>query len=324
MKNYVYTSSLAIHLHGFIDYKRALGYKYDVEAYVIHRFDEYWEKYNGNSTEITRESLNGWMERTPGEEVSSRSSRISVVRQLTIYMNGMGIRSYIPMDKYVKTHPVVHVLSMAEIAELFQVIDSYVSKRYPIFSIRMRQGYKVLFRLILTTGLRRTEAVSIRIGDVDWSSGIITIYNAKGHKDRLVYVSGDMLDLLKEYRQYLKGFIGQEPEWLFPSFNIQDHVSATALGAKFKTYWKMTSYSRTSEKSPTLHALRHTYVVIRMNQWIAQGVNVNVMLPYLSRQLGHKSPEETFYYYHQVMDAFRIIQQKDTFAPAVLPEVRIR
>ena len=324
MRNYVYTSSLAVHLYGFINYKRALGYKYDVEAYVIHRFDEYWKKNNGNGTEITRESLNGWMERTPGEEVSSRSSRVSIVRQLAIYMNGMGIRAYIPPDKYVKTHPVVHVLSMNEIAELFRVIDSYSPKRYPIFSIRMRQGYKVLFRLILTTGLRRMESVCIRIRDVDWASGTITIYNAKGHKDRLVYMSGDMLDLLKEYRQYLTGFIGQEPEWLFPSFNIQDHVSASAVGAKFKTYWNMTSYSRTSEKDPTLHALRHTYVVIRMNQWIAQGVNVNVMLPYLSRQLGHKSPEETFYYYHQVKDAFRIIQEKDTFAPAVLPEVRIR
>ena len=324
MRNYVYSSSLADYLHGFIDYKRALGYKYDVEAYVIHRFDEYWKENNSSRTEITRESLSGWMERTPGEEVSSRSSRISVVRQLAIYMNGMGINAYIPPDKYVKTHPIVHVLSMDEISELFQVIDSYMPKRYPGFYPRMRQGYKVLFRLILGTGLRRMEAVCIRIRDVDWFSGMITIYNAKGHKDRLVYISGDMLDLLKEYRQYLKGFIGQEPEWLFPSFNIQDHVSATALGAKFKTYWKMTSYSRTSEKNPTLHALRHTYVVIRMNQWIAQGVNVNVMLPYLSRQLGHKSPEETFYYYHQVMDAFRIIQQKDTFAPAVLPEVRIR
>ena len=86
----------------------------------------------------------------------------------------------------------------------------------------------------------------------------------------------------------------------------------------------MTQYAKTCEKDPTIHALRHTYVVFRMNNWIAQGVDTNVMLPYLSRQLGHKSPDETFYYYHQVRDSFRIIQEKDSLSATVLPEVRIR
>lgn len=324
MREYVYKSSLAEHLQGFIDYKRALGYKYDAEAYTISRFDKYWEESNVGSVEITREALAGWMARHPGEGVNSRSSRVSVIRQLTIYLNGMGISAYIPMDKYVKSHPVIHVLSMNEIVELFRVIDLYVPRRYPIFSTRMREEYKVIFRLILTTGLRRTEAAAIRIRDVDWSLGTITIFNAKGNKDRLVYMASDMLEVLTEYRKYLADFIGKEPEWLFPSFNVDKHISAAGLGHKFKSYWKMTTHADKCEKDPTIHALRHTYVVIRMNRWIAQDVNVNMMLPYLSRQLGHKSPSETFYYYHQVKDAFRIICQKDTLAPAVLPEVRAR
>lgn len=42
-----------------------------------------------------------------------------------------------------------------------------------------------------------------------------------------------------------------------------------------------------------------------------KGVNLNTMMPYLSRYLGHSSVEDTFYYYHQVDRAFQIVRQKD-------------
>jgi hypothetical protein len=54
------------------------------------------------------------------------------------------------------------------------------------------------------------------------------------------------------------------------------------------------------------------------------GVDLQVMMPYLSRQLGHVSSNETFYYYHQVMDAFQVIQSRDKTSSAVMPEVRAR
>jgi len=45
------------------------------------------------------------------------------------------------------------------------------------------------------------------------------------------------------------------------------------------------------------------------------------MLPYLSRYLGHKSPDETYYYYHLVEKAFDTIREKDTVSGKVIPEV---
>lgn len=45
------------------------------------------------------------------------------------------------------------------------------------------------------------------------------------------------------------------------------------------------------------------------------------MLPYLSRYLGHKSPDETYYYYHLVSKAFDVIRSKDSVSSKVIPEV---
>jgi hypothetical protein len=55
-----------------------------------------------------------------------------------------------------------------------------------------------------------------------------------------------------------------------------------------------------------------------------KGKKLELMMPYLSRHLGHKSPDETFYYYHQVYDSFRTIRQMDKLSAEVLPEVRVR
>lgn len=45
------------------------------------------------------------------------------------------------------------------------------------------------------------------------------------------------------------------------------------------------------------------------------------MMPYLSRYLGHVGPTETFYYYHQSLDAMAIVRERDTVLARVAPEV---
>lgn len=54
---------------------------------------------------------------------------------------------------------------------------------------------------------------------------------------------------------------------------------------------------------------------------ILGGGSLKEMLPFLSKFLGHTSPEETLYYYHQVDFAFRIIRSFDKTSAKVIPEV---
>lgn len=323
MVEYTLRSAIAPYIQGLLDQKRALGYKYVTEEYILRTFDEYWIRENGDLSVLTRETVEGWMQRRPNEGRTSRSGRISVLRQLAIYMNGIGYASYIPDERYVKDHPVIHVLSSEEITEVFSVIDRYRPKKNWPHVIRMSNEYKILFRLILTTGLRRNEALSIQIQDVDFENGTVIIRGAKGHKDRLVYIAEDMLGLLKEYLVYLSSLSNLNIVWLFPSIDVSKHISE-GISERFSQFWKETKYAAICEKAPTIHSLRHTYVVMRMNYWMEEGEDLDIMMPYLSRQLGHTSVNETFYYYHQVKESFRLIHQKDTIASKVIPEVRVR
>ncbi len=322
MKKCMFKSALAPYIQGLLDQKRALGFKYDTEEYVLGKFDKYWIETNGDTDTITMEALSGWVKQRPTEGKSTQSLRISVVKQLAIYMNGIGKVSYIPMDRIRCPKPVIHILTIPEIIDLFRVIDSFKPKKQSPGVTRMADGYRLIFRLILTTGLRRGEAVSIRICDINWENNSIIIRNAKGHKDRIVFMAGDLAGPLSEYIDQNQSF--SPTEWVFPSFDPSRHFSAGALAIRFRTFWNETCFASDTVKAPTIHSLRHTYVVLRMNGWMLEGLDLNVMLPYLSRALGHKSSNETFYYYHHVMEAFRLIQDKDSLAATVFPEVRIQ
>lgn len=75
------------------------------------------------------------------------------------------------------------------------------------------------------------------------------------------------------------------------------------------------------DKRTTIRCLRHTFVVNKMNEWMKAGVDTAVMMPYLSRYLGHSSISETQYYYRTIEQAFAVVHRHDAVAERVIPEV---
>lgn len=109
--------------------------------------------------------------------------------------------------------------------------------------------------------------------------------------------------------------------WFFPAREMDNLLSVSLIDKRFNEAWNATPFAQTCPDKPTVHSLRHTYVVKRMNLWMEQGIHLRSMLPYLSKYLGHKSVEDTFYYYHQLDTAFRIIHDKDRQSKVIIPEV---
>ena len=154
-----------------------------------------------------------------------------------------------------------------------------------------------------------------------WSTrknGVLKIYQSKGSNDRLVYLPDDLRQLCCEYTKdhdMLKYQI--KSGWILSC--IRSSKSTCRLlpsGNDFHRAWEQTPYAREGVLQPTVHSLRHTFVVLRMNEWMKSGVKLDNMMPYLSKYLGHSSPDDTFYYYHQVEEAFSIIKQKDRLHPS--------
>ena len=321
IKGYQFKSCFAPNIEKFLQEKKDAGFSYNTEEWKLKHFDALCIEEAVSEPIITRELAQKWGSLRDNEALSTCSSRMSVLRQFSFYLTSIGIDTYIPSHFYKSEKVVAHILSDEEVIALFLEMDRYAPKLDAVSFHRLSLEYRVIFRLIYCCGLRISEARLLKWKNVDFQSGAIRILHSKGHKDRLVYPAPDMMELLRSYKEKLKGSFLSESEWVFPARETENCLSVVTLGAHFRRCWKRTSFSEGCDKSPTVHSLRHTFVVKRMNLWMAEGVSIKEMMPFLSRYLGHMSPDETFYYYHQVDAAFRIIRERDKTGSRVIPEV---
>lgn len=133
-------------------------------------------------------------------------------------------------------------LSEHEIAQLLQVADADMSEQ----GIRN----KVMLYLLYVSGMRISELTCLRVSDVHADTGFIVI-RGKGGKERMVPLPQDMMSILKEYMQTIRG---------------SDHLFPVRYGGKIKAIsrqacwhvlnglWRQTGIARTI--SP--HMLRHS------------------------------------------------------------------
>ena len=315
---YRYESVFAPFIEGLILEKKSCGFIYDYESYILKKFDELCIANGYNETLITREIALEWAVQRKTESVNYRNQRVSFLKQLSLYMNSVGISSYIPRQHQSSAITIPHIPNDGELRVLFEVIDNYLPKwdRWQIFSME----YQVLFRLYYCCGLRLSEGCNLKTEDVDLDNGILKIIESKGKKDRLVYIADDLLSLCITYDERISRHY-PDRLWFFPGNKVNKPFCKTGIDKKFKQFWEMTVYSKNCEKPQTVHALRHAFVIERMNQWMREGISLEAMMPYLSRYLGHSGIEDTMYYYHQVQMAFQIVRQKDRLSGQVIPEV---
>ena len=317
-QKYSYDSAFSPYINGLILQKKSCGFIYDQQSYVLKKFDEFCIMNGFDEALITREIAMGWAIQRETESINYRNQRVSFLRQLSLYMNSVGISSYIPRLTPSSAVSVPHIPNSDELRQLFEVIDNHLP-RLDYWHICSME-YQVLFRLYYCCGLRLSEGCNLKTYDVDLDKGILTIRESKGSKDRLVYMTDDLLTLCKAYDDRISKKLPNRT-WFFPGRKDGKPFSKTGIDKKFKQFWDMTEYSKNCDKPPTVHALRHAFVVDRMNQWMLEDVPLDAMMPYLSRYLGHSGIKDTMYYYHQVSSAFQIVRQKDLLSGQIIPEV---
>lgn len=318
MKPYAYESRLAPYIVGLIQQKRSDGYRYEFEAYMLHQFDQFCRDRGDDPGGLTRDLVMAWAEQRPTESKNYRNQRVPFVRQVALYMLSLNCEAYVPPGFASNTIAVPHILSPDELQAFYQAVDRFHPHQAQFQ--RFAASYSVLFRLFYCCGLRLAEGCYLRRAAVNLHRGQLFIDQSKGQKDRAVFLSEDVRRLCQRYDQLMQQWV-PDREWFFPGRDAAQPFSKTSIDKKFAEFWNSTPYAAQVDKTPTVHALRHTYVVTKMNEWMNAGINFDAMVPYLSRYLGHTSVDETQYYYHLVVSAFAIVKQRDRVADTVIPEV---
>lgn len=189
-----------------------------------------------------------------------------------------------------------YIYSKEDLSKLFKEIDSLQpSLRAPTKHLVV----SVIFRLIYCCGLRPVEARRLRREDVNLFDGTVNILESKGHKDRIVVLSEDMLELCRNYDLRVEK-IYPHRKYFFqsPSVRGDGMYSMEWIIPTFRRFLQTAGISGCGEIRPRLYDLRHTFATHRLYQWVKEGKDINACLAYLSEYMGHSNLESTAYYIH--------------------------
>lgn len=195
---------------------------------------------------------------------------------------------------------VPHIFTKDEIERLFSAVDcTKESSESPLRHLVM----PVLFRLLYTCGLRVSEALHLKVADVDLDAGVLAIYGAKGDKERLVGISDSMLAYMKSYRSNPL-VTNAKSIYFFPAPDGGFYDTSTIYDIFRKCLFDAGIPHRGRGKGPRLHDLRHSFAVHILNKWSSEGKDIYTCLPILRTALGHDRITTTEKYLRLVPEAY--------------------
>jgi len=196
------------------------------------------------------------------EGLSMKSIALIKSSLLFFYNEILGKKFEIKTPKIKKSTPVV--LSKDEINQLFSVIKN--------------KKHKLILRLYYGSGLRLSEAISLRVKDLDFNDLIIWIRDGKGGKDRMSILSKSLCNELIEYCQYK-----DKNDFVFLN-SRGDPLSTRAI----QRIIEKARIEANLTKDVHIHTLRHCFAT----HLLEGGTDIR----YIQSLLGHSSLETTQVY----------------------------
>jgi len=318
--SYLYTGNFKKYIENLIEQKNAIGYPYGSPSRILKVFAAFCNLYYPKETALTKEIALHWAQIRPNEHVNGLIRRITPIRQLAKYMNSIGVEAYVIPEgipgKAIRYVP--HIYTKLELKTFFLETDKIP---YNPNSPAKHLVIPVLFRVLYCCGLRPSEARLLKVNDIDLKTGKLIIRESKGHKDRTVMMTADVLRLCRIYQEKVN-LIFPNRIWFFPNHRGALY-SKCYLDAIFRILWEKTGILISSGNPPRVHDFRHSFAVKRLNLWVKDGLDLNALLPFLSIYLGHAHLTEMDYYLHLVPEFFPVFMEKTAGkCNSLIPEVQ--
>ena len=173
------------------------------------------------------------------------------------------LEDIIPAPKKPQKLPIV--LSPEEVLHFLNCVQSF--------------KHRTILTICYAAGLRISEAVRLKVANIDSERMVIRVEHGKGQKDRDVMLSPKLLQILRSWWP-----VNKPKRWLFPGDRVEDHISSDAVELACQK-----AHQRCGIAKPvTPHSLRHSFAT----HLLESGTDVRT----IQLLLGHRSLATTARY----------------------------
>ena len=316
-KTFTFESDIASLLNAFFEEKHRLGCKYTgIDAY-LKSFDRFLVGKDCKNS-LSKEIMLEWVEPKLHQKATTIEHNIHIMQRLADFLNRNEFPTYRVPSELIprKTHDFTpYIFTYDEISSILSVIDGF---RYNSRSPKRHIVYPLLFRVLCFCGLRISEALNLKVQDIDFEEGHFLLRNTKTYRDRLIPLDDNLKERFALYKKQMVFVMVQE--YFFPSPDGFRYSVAT-MDTTFRDILHEAGIPyRGKGKGPRLHDLRHTFCVHSLQKLTANGQDPYSVLPILMTYLGHKSISATSRYIHLSAESYpALLKQSEALFSDLIP-----
>ncbi len=246
-----------------------------VASYLIS-LKKYFEFKKFDFGEFDENNLKDYLSVQIKQKLSPQTINLSLNAIKFFYYEMMGIKTKINIRSVKKEHKLPVVLSKDEVKQIIDVIKN--------------PKHKLMIALSYSAGLRVSEVIVLKVGDLALEELIVHIRQAKGKKDRISLLPEKLVNDIRNM------IVGK---------SSHDLLFVSERGGKLTTRSAQKIFQNALHKSgikkeATFHSLRHSFAT----HLLENGVDVR----YVQELLGHANIRTTQIYTHVTNPAIRNIK----------------
>ena len=273
----------------FIALRKKEGFKFELNAEMVRRYTAYSEE--KGDVVIRTARVVEWA--SIGAAPNYARVKFMIIRRFAQWLQleeeGHEVPAEDALGVTTKTRNIKPLLTDPQLKQLLDLCLTQGSR-----SRLSSLTYYTAFGLMAAVGIRRSEVTSLRTKD--YTKEGIEIWNSKFDKSRLVPIQNSVHQRLKRYLWH-RSRVNTNDEHLFVLENGRPLVP-NGLSRKFRNLCrKIEPWVSTGEKVPSLHSLRHRFIVrsiesAGVHDWDSVGRHMAALRVYV----GHSKFSHTYWY----------------------------
>ena len=302
--------TLTAWIDAYLDSRRQAGFALTIEGQQLRRFARFADDADHRGP-LTVKLAMRWATASRGRRPLTAARRIEVLRPFAKYCQQFEPATQIPPRRlFGRAHRRLtpHIFADHEIRSLLAACRQL----HPPGGLR-GASCAAIFGLIAATGLRISEATGLTRSDVDLDRCLLHIRQAKFGKSRWVPLHPTAAEALRRYAQLRDRDAMTANTEAFFVFDYGRTVSTLKVEYAFRLLRTALKWrARGGHPVPRIHDIRHSFICHRLEDWYAQGLDIDRHILSLSTYLGHAKVTDTYWYVTATPELLAVAAQRFT------------